>query len=71
MVVFMIIVVYLIIGFLEIAPLVKKNKNKELILYCSLFTISLVISILLGLGVEIPSPAKYIEKVVLMVIGKK
>lgn len=71
MVVFMIIVVYLIIGFLEIVPLVKNHKKKELILYCSIFSVSLVISILLGLGVEIPSPAKYIEKVVLMVIGKK
>ncbi|MEJ8553650.1 hypothetical protein [Tepidibacter sp. Z1-5] len=71
MVVFMIIVAYVIIGFLEIVPLVKMHKKKELVLYCSIFSISLVISILLGFGVEIPSPAKYIEKVVLMVIGKK
>ncbi|WP_099190366.1 hypothetical protein [Tepidibacter mesophilus] len=71
MVVFMIILAYLIIGFLEIVPLVKMHKKKELILYCSIFSISLVISILLAFGVEIPSPAKYIEKVVLMVIGKK
>lgn len=71
MVVFIIILVYLIIGFLEIVPLARHHRKKELILYCSIFSVSLVISILLGLGVDIPSPAKYIEKVVLMVIGKK
>ncbi|MCT4509834.1 MAG: hypothetical protein N4A48_13960 [Tepidibacter sp.] len=71
MIIFLIILAYLIIGFLEIVPLVKKHKNKELILYCSIFSISLIMSILLGFGVEIPSPAKYIEKVVLMVVGEK
>ncbi|SHJ63952.1 hypothetical protein [Tepidibacter formicigenes] len=68
--VFLIILAYLIIGFIEIVPLVKRNQRKELVLYSVMFGLAFVISILLSLGVKIPSPAKAIEKVVLTVLGK-
>ncbi|WP_053955687.1 hypothetical protein [Inediibacterium massiliense] len=67
--VILIILAYLIIGVLEIVPLVKKKQKKELILYMTLFLTAFVMSILLSLGVKIPSPAKPIERVVKAVIG--
>ncbi|SHH07956.1 hypothetical protein [Tepidibacter thalassicus] len=68
--VFLVILAYLIIGVIEIVPLLKKNQKKELVLYSITFILAFVISILLSLGVKIPSPAKAIEKVVLTVLGK-
>ncbi|TCO74967.1 hypothetical protein [Marinisporobacter balticus] len=70
MIVVLIILGYIVIGIIEIVPLVKKNQKRELMLYSILFGVAFVISVLLGLGVKIPSPAKPIEKVVRMVIGK-
>lgn len=67
--IFLIILAYIIIGFIEITPLIKNKKNKELILYSSIFIASFVISIFINVGVEIPSPAKGIEKVVKLVTG--
>ncbi|QXM05083.1 hypothetical protein [Crassaminicella indica] len=67
--VILIILVYIIIGVVEIVPLVKKNQKKELILYSITFIAAFIMSILLSLGVKIPSPAKPIEKVVKMIIG--
>ncbi|MCT4618858.1 MAG: hypothetical protein N4A62_05665 [Marinisporobacter sp.] len=66
----LIILAYIVIGVIEITPLVKKNQKKELILYSITFGVAFIISLLLGLGVKIPSPAKPIEKVVKMVIGR-
>jgi MFS superfamily sulfate permease-like transporter len=68
MVVILIIIAYGIIGFFEIAPLVKQKQKKELIIYLATFTFAFVISILLGLGVKIPSPAKPIESAVKAVL---
>jgi len=60
----LIILAYGIIGFLDITPLIKESKSKELRIYISMFVIAFVISILLGLGIQLPSPSKPIEKVV-------
>ncbi len=64
MVVILIVLAYSIIGFFEITPLVKKKQKKELIIYLATLTFAFIISILLGLGVRIPSPAVPIEKAV-------
>lgn len=70
MVTVLVILGYIIIGFIEIVPLYKKKQKKELILYSITFTIAFVMSVLLSLGVKIPSPAKPIEKIVLTILGK-
>jgi len=70
MVTVLVILGYIIIGFIEIVPLYKKKQKKELILYSITFTITFVMSVLLSLGVKIPSPAKPIEKIVLTILGK-
>ncbi|WP_129597451.1 hypothetical protein [Anaerophilus nitritogenes] len=67
--VILIILAYLIIGVIEIVPLIQKRQKKEIILYVTLFLTAFVMSVLLSLGVEIPSPAKPIERVVKAVIG--
>jgi len=66
-----VIVAYIIIGVIEIVPMIKKNQKKELVLYAITFGGAFVLSVLLSLGVKIPSPAKPIEKIVQAVIGKQ
>lgn len=65
----LIILAYLIIGIIEIIPLIKNKQKKELILYSVTFISAFTLSVLLSLGVKIPSPAKPIEKVVKFIIG--
>lgn len=68
--VIIVILVYLIIGVIEMVPLVKKNQKKELIFYSITFMGAFIMSLLLSLGVKIPSPAKPIEKIVTTIMGK-
>lgn len=67
----LVILAYILIGVIEITPLIKSNQKKELVLYSFLFGAAFILSFLLSLGVEIPSPADYIQKVVEAVIGKQ
>lgn len=66
----LIILGYIVIGVIEIVPLYKKNKKKELAVYTIFFMTAFIISLLLSLGVKIPSPAKPIENVVKAITGK-
>ena len=65
----LIIMFYVIVGFLEISALLKKDQKKELILYSSIFSLAFILSILMNLGVKIPSPAKPIENIVNIIKG--
>lgn len=67
--VLLVILAYIVVGFLEIVPLVKKKQKKELVLYSFLFLTAFTISLLLSLGVKIPSPAKPIENAVRAITG--
>lgn len=66
----LVILGYLIIGTIEMVPLYKKNKTKELVVYSIFFATAFIISLLLSLGVKIPSPAKPIENIVNAILGK-
>lgn len=68
MLVFIIIVAHILIIYFDGTPLIKRGKKKEMILYSAMLTVSLVLSVLLSLGVEVPSPAIFIEKLVSTVI---
>lgn len=61
---------YAVIGFSEIYPLVKNKRKKELVLYSVTFSAAFILSLLLSLGVKVPSPAKPIEEVVKFFMGK-
>ena len=71
MVVIFVILIYIIIGCIEIIPMIKQKKKRELILYSPLFISAFVMSVLLSIGVKIPSPAEPIEKIVMTILGKQ
>jgi RsiW-degrading membrane proteinase PrsW (M82 family) len=59
-----VILVYLIITLIELIPLIKTNKKKESVLYSFVMVSSFTISILLVAGVQLPSPADFIEDII-------
>lgn len=66
----LVILGYLIVGLVEIIPLIKKERKKELVLYSAIFLLAFVISLLLSLGVDLPSPATPIENVINFIVGE-
>ena len=65
----LVILAYAVIVALELVPLIRKKKSKEAILYSAILLPAFVVSILLSLGVEIPSVALPIEKGVKSLLG--
>ena len=65
----MISFIYIIVIFLEVIPLSKNSPKKETIIYLIMMTVSLLMSILIVIGIKIPSPAKFIENIVKVIIG--
>lgn len=65
-----IILIYIIIIIIEIIPMVRDKKRNMIFTYITLMAISLILSVLLSLGVKIPSPASAIERVVFAIIKK-
>lgn len=64
------IVLYGIIGFVEISSLVKNKKKKELTMYIVAFTLALALSIVISLGVKLPSYDLYIGQIISSITGK-
>lgn len=64
-----IIVLYIIAMVLEGRHFLENNQKKEMGIYFITMTAALVLSVLLSLGVKIPSPAPLIEKMVNMIVG--
>jgi hypothetical protein len=60
----LVIAAFTAIGFLEIAPLARQSRLKELLLYSVLFGVAFVIILLLSLGINIPSPAKPMDELI-------
>jgi len=56
--------------FFETVPLFKEKNNGKIIFYFSLVIFSMVISILLSLGVQLPSPSNQIKDIVVSIFGK-
>ena len=67
---FGVILAYSIIISFEIYPIVKSKKRKNMALYLIAMGVSFIVSLLLVLGISIPSPAKPIEKLITMFFGK-
>ncbi len=64
---FIIIFAYIVVSYFEAIQLFKNSQKKEITLYLGMMIISLVVSILLSIGVKIPSPAVFIQKIVTMI----
>ncbi|MCB2305342.1 hypothetical protein LGL08_03885 [Clostridium estertheticum] len=66
----LIIIFYIIIMFIETVPLLKEKNRGKTILYFSLIIFSMTISILLSLGMQLPSPSNMIKNIVVSIFGK-
>lgn len=64
-----IIFAYIAVSCFEAIHLFKNNQRKEMVLYLGMMIISLVLSILLSIGVKIPSPSIFIQKIVTIITG--
>lgn len=68
--VILVIISFLILIFFETVPLFKQNNKGKIIFYFILITFSMIISILLTLGVNLPSPSNPIKNIVISIFGK-
>lgn len=59
----LVILVYLVIASIEIYSFYQKKQKKEMVFFSVTMAFSLVISILILAGVELPQPARIIEKI--------
>ncbi|MTI46346.1 hypothetical protein [Sporosalibacterium faouarense] len=60
----LVILAYLIVGFIEVVPLVNNGEKSEVMVFSVLFLTAFILSLLLSLGVKVPSPIIPIEKIV-------
>ncbi len=63
----LLIIAFIIIILFEVPPLIKKKYWRELIAFSLFLGFGFFLSLLLVLGVDIPSPAKEIEGVIKMI----
>jgi hypothetical protein len=67
----LVIIAYSIVIFFETTLLLKEKNTGKTIFYFSLIIFSMIISILLSLGIQLPSPADGIKDIVQTILGKK
>lgn len=65
-----IILFYAFICVVELTPLIKRKQIRELLAYSTIISIAFTLSILLGLGIDLPDPSEPIRKFVFAAIGK-
>lgn len=65
-----IIILYILVMFFESIPLLKEKKKGKIICYFSLIIFSMIISLLLSMGVQLPSPSNAIKNIVVSIFGK-
>jgi len=66
----LVIILYIIIIFLESIPLLKEKNRGKTIVYFSLIIFSMIISILISLGIQLPSPSNLIKNMIISIFGK-
>lgn len=66
----LIIISYIIIIYFETALLLKEKNRAKMVLYFSMIIFSMIISVLLALGVQLPSPSNPIKNIVITIFGK-
>lgn len=65
-----IVLFYTLICIIELVPLIKKKRSKDIWCYSAIISIAFTLSVLMALGVNIPDPSKSIKKFVFAVMGK-
>ena len=66
----LVIISYVLVIFFEIVPLLKEKNKGKILFYSSMIIFSMVISILLSIGVQLPSPSNQIKDIVIAIFGK-
>lgn len=66
----LVLIPYIIVMSFESVPLFKENNRGKIIFYFSMIIFSMTISILLTLGVQLPSPSNVIKTIVVSIFGK-
>jgi hypothetical protein len=66
----LVIISYIIVMFFETVPILKEKNRGKIIFYFSMIIFSMIISILLTLGVQLPSPSNGIKNIVITIFGK-
>lgn len=61
--------VYAIFAVVEIVSLKKSKQYKELIVFCVIFLISYVISMLIAFGVKLPSFDRMLGDIIMPLVG--
>lgn len=56
---------YSIVIIFDMIPLLRNGKKKEKFLYTSIILVSFVISILVSLDINVPSPIPFYEKLIM------
>ena len=65
-----VIIAYIIVIFFESMPLLKEKNKGKIIFYFSVIIFSMIISILLSLGVQLPSPSNGLRNIVEAIFNK-
>jgi len=60
---------YIAVMFFETISLLKEKNSCKIIFYFSLIIFSMIISVLLTLGVQLPSPSNLIKNIVISIFG--
>ncbi len=62
--------IYAFFILLDVIPMARNKQWKVLVIYIGLITTAFVLTMLMELGVKLPSPAKPIERIVTAIIGR-
>jgi hypothetical protein len=62
------ILLYMLIAYFGIVPLIKKKEKKLLYIYVACFVVTLSVFVLNGLDFAVPSPAQLIKTVIYKII---
>lgn len=63
-----IILIYLVLGIVDIAPLIRKKEKRKMLIYIIFLVIPLVLSINIIIGVDMPSINSIIGKLLLPIV---
>ena len=66
----LVIISYIVIIYFETISLLKEKRSGKIVLYFSMIIFSMIITVLLTLGIQLPSPSNGLKSIVLTILGK-
>lgn len=71
MLIFIVISLYVVVGFFDYLPLIRLKNKKTTLVYSLFFFGSFIVLTLYTLNIEVPSPTKFIEETVYFLTKQK